>query len=131
MVASYSIFRDLKNIWNDLDAPAQLKLEKVVCKAAERYLPEDDADIGPVRSHLLGTDGTFMERLSLAALHPGTKKYFVTRTKNALNGPDPSNVRKLIDVPNDIMVRCNNCGMAKAVHLHDEEVVSDLIIKEA
>jgi hypothetical protein len=120
------MLRDLKGIWDGLDKPAQEKLEAVTAKAVERYLPADNPDIAPVRAHLLGKDGTFVERISLAALHPGTKAYLKGRAKAAIGGGLEH--RSQVNVPNDIMVVCNNCGMSKAVHLHDDAITTDDIL---
>jgi hypothetical protein len=123
MISGWSMLRDIKSFWNDLDDNSQAKFEKVLAAAVTKFIPEDDEVIAPVRAHLLTQEIPLVERVTMAALHPGTKSFFQGKAKTFSGGPVVK--RALSQVPSDIMVVCNNCGMAKAVHLHDEDNVAD------
>jgi hypothetical protein len=123
MVSGWSMLRDIKSFWNSLDDTSQEKFEKVLSAAVTKFVPEDDEVIAPVRQHLLSNEIPLVERITMAALHPGTKAFFKGKAQTFSNGPQ--NKIALSQVPSDIMVVCNNCGMAKAVHLHDEENFTD------
>jgi hypothetical protein len=126
MLAGYSVLRDLKGVWDSLDDTNQKRLEAVVAKAVEKFVPADDPEVCKVREHLLSDNGTFVERISLAALHPGTKKFFSQRLANGKKNQSTVHMSASA-LPNDIMVQCLNCGMSKAVHLHDDDVVEGVL----
>jgi hypothetical protein len=125
MAAGFGLLKDLNAIWKSLDDSAQEKLDKVVCAAVEKFIHSDNTDIAPVRAHLLTKSIPFVERVSMAALHPGTKSFLLTRK----NGPAVNDGLSVGDVPADILVTCLNCGMSKSVHLHDDyEQIEDLTV---
>jgi hypothetical protein len=125
MAAGFGLLKDLNSIWSSLDQTAQQKLDNVVVKAVEKFVPADNETIAPVRQHLLTTSVPFVERVSMAALHPATKAYFAERKEatNLVNG----GARKVTsdEVPSDILVKCLNCGMSKSVHLHDDYDIAE------